>query len=106
LEVPEPRLNTICNPDGFAPELGRRRPTASAFVFSFSNRLQMPTTYEQAQMPNAIKLQVAVDDSDAELSGELLIDHLHDLFQLLVVMRIELADRPQQPVWQDGENDG
>jgi len=57
-------------------------------------------------MPNAIKLQVAVDDSDAELSGELLIDHLHDLFQLLVVMRIELADRPQQPVWQDGENEG
>ena len=30
-------------------------------------------------MPNAIKLQVAVDDSDSELSGELLIDHLHDL---------------------------
>ena len=48
-------------------------------------------------MANSVKLQVAVDGSEGKLPfGESLIDHLHDLFQLLFIVRVELPDRPQQ----------
>jgi hypothetical protein len=96
--IAEPRLNTIRKPDGLAgEELGGRRPTCSAFEFSFTNPLQVFITNEQAQMPNSVKLQVAVDGSEGKLpAGESFIDHLHNLLQLLRIIRIELANRPQQ----------
>jgi hypothetical protein len=78
--IAEPRLNTICNPDGFAEEADGRRPSGGAFIFSFTSRLQVFTTYEEAQMANSVKPQVTVGGSEGKLRlGEFVIDHLHDL---------------------------
>ena len=101
--ITEPRLNTIRKPDGLAgEELGGRRPSGAAFEFSFTNRLQVLISNEQAQLASSVKLQVAVDGSDGKLAlRELRIDHLHDVFQLQLVIRIVLADGAQQLLDQD-----
>ena len=95
--IAEPRLNTICKPDGFSFDEFARRPGGGADK-PFSNFLQVFTTNEHAQKAISVKLQVAVDVSEGERfpAGIFLIDNLYDLLHLLLVVRVVLANRLQQ----------
>ena len=61
--VAEPRLHTICKPDGFSFEQFGRRPGGGADE-PCQTCSQMYTTYEHAQIAISVKLQVEVDVND------------------------------------------
>jgi hypothetical protein len=103
--VSEPRLYTICKPDGFSFEERGGRPIRGALEV-LSTFLQVFTTNEHAQIAITVKLQVAVDVSEGELfpAAVFLIDDLHDLFHFHLIVRVVLTNRLQQLLCQDVVN--